>query len=354
MKVGIVGAGPSGLYLAILLARSNPRHEITVYERNAPDATFGWGVVFSEETLGTLRDADGETYLRITDTFARWDAVDISYRGEVVRCRGHAFSAIARKRLLAILQQRAAGLGVKLNFGREIAGVGDVTDLDVDLVVGADGVRSVVRAADEASFRPDIGPQGCKYVWFGTDLVFDAFRFIFAESEHGLFQVHAYPFDEDTSTFIVECREETWRAAGLDTMSERQSIAFCQQLFAAELGGHRLMSNKSDWLDFPRIRTRSWHTTLGDTPAVLLGDAAHTAHFTIGSGTKLAMEDAVALANALSVADDVRAALVRYEQERQPVVERFQEAAADSADYFTRVRHHTHLEPPQFAVNLLT
>jgi len=354
VKVAIVGAGPSGLYLAILLARSGTRHEITVYERNPPDATFGWGVVFSEETLGALRDADYESYLEITDTFARWDAIDISYRGQVLRCRGHAFSAIARKQLLHILQLRAAALGVKQSFGAEVSDVAELA-ADVDVLVGADGVRSLVREADPAAFRTTVDPQGCKYVWFGTDLVFDAFRFIFAETEHGLFQVHGYPFDENTSTFIVECREETWRSAGLDGASEQQSIDFCQELFAGELGSHRLMSNKSAWLSFPCVRNRSWHTTLGGTPAVLLGDAAHTAHFTIGSGTKLAMEDSIALANAfVQFGDDIPRALVQYEQERQPVVERFQQAAADSADYFTRVRHHTHLEPPQFAFNLLT
>jgi len=358
MRVTIVGAGPAGLYLGILLAKAEQPHDITVLERNPADATFGWGVVFSEETLGSLRDADYASYLEITDTFARWNAIDISYRDTVLRSRGHAFSAIARKRLLAILQRRAAELGVKQRFHVE---VDDIAMLcaDTDLLVGADGVHSVVRQAAEGTFRPTSTPQGGTYIWYGTDLVFDAFRFVFAESEHGLFQVHGYPFDEHASTFIVECPEPTWRKAGLDQMSESDSIAFCERLFADELNGHRLLSNKSAWLRFPLLRNRSWHARSSDTPVVLLGDAAHTAHFTIGSGTKLAMEDAIALAAAFvqhgsDSTAAIEAALVHYERERKPVVERFQQAATDSAEYFARVNQHTHLAPPQFAFNLLT
>jgi anthraniloyl-CoA monooxygenase len=349
MRVAILGAGPAGLYLAILLKKNTPAHEITVTERNPPDATFGWGVVFSQETLGALRDADYQTYQEITDTFARWDAIDIRYRGELLRSRGHGFAAIARKRLLAILQQRCRELGVELRFESEVvdpAGFG----ADADLVVATDGVRSLLREQYSAAFGPTIVPQGGKYVWFGTHLVLDAFTFLFRETEHGLFQVHSYPFDEDTSTFIVECPEPTWRAAGLDTMSEVDSIAFCEDLFAADLRGHGLLSNRSTWQSFLRVQNRTWR----HGNVVLLGDAAHTAHFSIGSGTKLAMEDAVALANSFVRHKDVPAALVDYEAERQPVVARFQQAADDSADYFRRVRHHTNLEPVQFAFNLLT
>lgn len=351
MKVTVCGAGPAGLYLGILLKKADPRHEVRLVERNQPDATFGWGVVFSEETLGALRDADYPSYTAITDTFARWDAVDISYRGRLMRCRGHGFSAIARKRLLAILRARAEELDVRIHYGeqaepRELA-------VGADLLVGADGVHSAVRSAC-TEFATTIKPQGCKYVWYGTEQIFDAFRFVFAETEYGLFQVHAYPFDERTSTFIVECPEPVWRAAGLDTMDEDESMAFCERLFADALGGRPLLSNRSTWLDFPLVRNRSWHGRLNGTPVVLVGDAAHTAHFTIGSGTKLAMEDSIALSNAFERHQDVAPALVHYERERGPVVERFQQAAGDSADYFARVRHHTHLDPPQFAFNLLT
>jgi anthraniloyl-CoA monooxygenase len=348
MKVNVVGAGPSGLYLAILLKKADPAHEVTVVERNAPDATFGWGVVFSEETLGALRDADYTTYLEITDSFARWTSIDIHYRGQVLRSSGHTFSAIKRTHLLDILQRRARALGVDLRFHTEV----DAAE-PADLVVAADGSNSTLRRAGD--FGTTVEPQGCKYVWFGTDLVFDAFTFIFKDTEHGLFQVHAYPFDEYTSTFIVETRPETWRRAGLDTMSEQESIAFCQSLFAEELGEHRLMSNKSIWLDFPLVRNRSWHSRTDAGNVVLIGDSAHTAHFSIGSGTKLAMEDAIALANSfVRHPASVEAALTDYELERQPVVERFQQAAGDSAAYFGRVGHYTGLEPVQFAFNLLT
>jgi anthraniloyl-CoA monooxygenase len=352
VKITVLGAGPAGLYLAILLGRGDREHEITVIERNPPDATFGWGVVFSQDSLAALRDADYPTYIEITDTFARWDAIDIHYRGRVLRSRGHSFSAIRRTLLLDILQRRARELGVTLRFHTEVTDPSTV-DGSADLVVAADGVNSVLRRASEREFGSVLRPQGCRYVWFGTDLVFDAFTFIFKSTEHGLFQVHAYPFDENRSTFIVECREQVWRAAGLHEASEADSIAFCEKLFADELDGHRLMSNRSLWLSFQRVHNASWHC--GRT--VLIGDAAHTAHFSIGSGTKLAMEDAIALAGALErhpSSSDLAAALVDYELERQPVVERFQQAADTSAGYFERVAAYTGLAPITFAVNLLT
>jgi anthraniloyl-CoA monooxygenase len=344
MKVTIVGGGPAGLYLAILLKKADAGVSVRVFERNPPDATFGWGVVFSEETLGALADADPETHLEITETFTRWNRLDISYRGRLLTSRGHSFSAIARTRLLEILQRRSVSLGVELDFGVEV----DAPD-DADLVVGADGLNSVVRGAHD--FGTTVGPEGCKYVWFGTDLVFDAFTFIFRETEHGLFQVHAYPFDEHLSTFIVECAEPTWRRSGLDELDENESLAFCEQLFARDLQGRELFSNRSLWLDFPKVTNRTWH----HDRTVLLGDAAHTAHFSVGSGTKLAMEDAISLAHALVRRRwDVHAALADYELERRPLVERTQQAASESAAYFARVGSHTHLEPIQFAFNLLT
>jgi anthraniloyl-CoA monooxygenase len=349
MRVAILGAGPAGLYLAILLKRADRSHEIEVVERNAPNATFGWGVVFSEETLSALRDADYQTYIEITDTFARWDTIDIRFRGRVLRSRGHSFSAIRRTLLLEILQRRCRELEVELRFGVEVDDP-QAFGAGADLVVGADGVNSLLRRANEDAFGARVEPEGCRFVWFGTDLVFDAFTFIFRQTEHGLFQVHGYPFDDHTSTFIVECPEATWRGAGLDAMGEEESLAYCEDLFAEDLGGHRLLSNRSLWLRFLRVRNESWH----DGNTVLLGDAAHTAHFTIGSGTKLAMEDAVALANAFVRHREIEPALVDFERERQPVVERFQEAAGDSAAWFERVGRSTHLEPIQFAFRLLT
>ena len=344
MKVEIVGGGPAGLYLAILLKKADRATEVRVLERNAPDATFGWGVVFSEETLGALRDADPESHLEITDTFARWNRLDIRFRGRELRSTGHSFSAIARNLLLEIVQRRCRALGVELEFGVEVEGLPEA-----DLVIGADGANSLVRRLGE--FGTVVEPEGSKYVWFGTDLVFDAFTFIFKETEHGLYNVHAYPYDEGMSTFIVECPRETWLGARPPDRSEEDTLAFCEQLFARDLRGHELFSNRSLWLDFPKVTNRVWH----DGRIVLVGDAAHTAHFSIGSGTKLAMEDAIALANSLVRRGwDIESALVDYELERAPVVERTQAAASDSAAYFARVASYTHLEPVQFAFNLLT
>jgi anthraniloyl-CoA monooxygenase len=346
MRIAVVGGGPAGLYFSILMKRVDPANEVTVHERNTPDATFGWGVVFSEETLGALRDADLESFVEITDGFAAWNAIEIHHGGHTVRSRGHAFSAIARKALLGILQRRARELGVELRFEQE---VGELPE--ADLVVGADGVNSTVRARHAEAFGPSVSPFASRFVWFGTDLVFDAFTFVFRETEHGFFQVHGYPFDADTSTFIVECNEATWLRAGLGERSEDETLAFCEDLFAEELGGHRLLSNRSIWLSFLDVRNKSWH----HGNVVLLGDAAHTAHFTIGSGTKLAMEDAIALANAfVRHPGDTPAALVDYELERQPVVERFQQAAAESAGYFENVARYGGFHPLQFGFNLLT
>jgi anthraniloyl-CoA monooxygenase len=344
VNVAIVGAGPAGLYLAILLRKLDPGADVHVLERNAPDATFGFGVVFSEETLGALRDADPETHLEITDTFARWDRIDIRFQGRELSSRGHSFSAIARKRLLEILQERCRELGVTLEFGVEVEELPDA-----DLVVGSDGANSLVRRFGD--FGTKVRPEGSKYVWFGTDHVFDAFAFAFRETEHGLFNAHAYPYDERMSTFIVECPEPVWRAAGLDELDEQDSLAFCEQLFANELRGRELYSNRSLWLDFPKITNATWHS--GNV--VILGDAAHTAHFSIGSGTKLAMEDSISLAAALARRRwDLEAAFVDYELEREPYVERTQAAASESAAYFGRIASYSHLEPIQFAFNLIT
>ncbi|GGS59253.1 FAD-dependent monooxygenase [Actinokineospora fastidiosa] len=341
MRTVVIGGGPAGLYLAILLRKAG--HAVTVLERNAPDATFGWGVVFSAGTLGALRDADVPTHQAITDSFARWSAVDIRFGGRLVRAGGNDFTAIARTRLLAILQERARDLGADLRFGVEVD-----TLPDADLVVAADGANS--RFRDARRFGAAVRPEGGKYVWFGTDLPLDAFTFSFRETEHGLFQAHAYPFDEHRGTWIVECAEPVWRRAGLDGVTEAESIAFCERVFAEDLAGHALLSNRSRWLDFPRVSCKRWY----DGNLVLIGDAAHTAHFSIGSGTKLAMEDAVALAAALERNGDLTAALAEYEGERQPVVERFQKAAGDSAAYFLRTARYTGYRPIQFAVNLLT
>ncbi|MGH2766597.1 MAG: FAD-dependent monooxygenase, partial [Actinomycetota bacterium] len=349
MRVGILGAGPSGLYLGLLLKRADPSHQVTVVERNPADATYGWGVVFSDRTLGSFRDADHRSFVRITDELVLWDAIDVRFGGEVVRCGGQTFSGISRKRLLQILQERCRELGVELVFDEEVEDPWSRFD-HADLLVAADGANGVTRRLHEGIFRPRISEGRSRYVWFGTTLPLDAFTFIFRPNEHGLFQVHAYPFDGSTSTFIVETDEATWRRGGLDAASEEDSIAYCEDLFAEDLGGHRLLSNRSMWLSFPTIRCRTWR----HGNVALLGDAAHTAHFSIGSGTKLAMEDAIALADALARRDDLDGALADYEAERRPVVERFQQAAGQSQTYFEETARYAHLEPVQFAFHLLS
>lgn len=348
MRVGVVGAGPAGLYLAALLRRDDPSTEVTVVERNPPDATYGWGVVFSEETLTELRDADYETFMRLDDRLVRWSAIDIRYRGATIRSRGHGFSAIRRTTLLAVLQERARELGAELVFEDEVDSLERFADHDV--IAGADGVNSTVRASRPEAFGTRVHEHGSIFVWFGTDLVFDVFTFIFHETGHGLFTVHAYPFDSTTSTFIVETTPETWRAAGLDEMSEEESLAYCEDLFAEHLDGHRLLSNRSLWTRFRTVRNRHW----SDGNLVLVGDAAYTAHFSIGSGTKLAIEDAIALAKGFRAHDRLEDVFAAYELDRRLPGERFQEAAIDSARYFETVSRYLGMAPQQFAVNLLT
>jgi len=348
VRYAVIGGGPSGLYFALLAKKANPSDEVLVVERNPPDATFGWGVVFSEETLGALRDADYETYTEIGESFARWNAIDIYYHDTMVRSRGHVFTGISRKALLDILQRRCRALGVRLEFEREVRDVGEFEG--ADLIVGADGINGLVRRTYGEFFKPQILTHPTKYVWFGSDLPLDAFTFIFRRNDAGLFQVHAYPFDAHTCTFIVECPEAAWRNAGLDSASEAESIAYCEALFQPELRGRRLLSNRSLWVNFLTLRQESWH----QGKVVLLGDAAHTAHFSIGSGTKLAMEDSIALVDALRRHRDLSAALNDYEMERQPIVERFQEAALESSSYFEHVSRYAHFDPRQFAFNLLT
>jgi anthraniloyl-CoA monooxygenase len=348
VRYAVIGGGPAGLYFALLAKKANPQDEVLVMERNPPDATFGWGVVFSEETLGALRDADYETYTEIGESFARWNAIDIHYRDTMVRSRGHVFTGISRKILLNILQRRCQVLGVRLEFEREVR---DMAELEAaDLVIGADGINGLVRRTYGEFFKPQLAVHPTKYVWFGSDLPLDAFTFIFRKNAHGLFQVHAYPFDARMCTFIVECPEDAWRRAGLESASEAESIAYCEELFQPELQGRRLMSNRSLWVNFLTLRQESWH----HGNVVLLGDAAHTAHFSIGSGTKLAMEDSIALVDALRRHHDLGSALNDYEMERQPVVERFQEAALESAGYFEHVSRYAAFDPRQFAFNLLT
>ena len=346
-----IGGGPAGLFFSIVLKRILPDAEIVVHERNAPDDTFGWGVVFSDQTLGNIAAADPDTFARIAEEFVHWDAIDVNYRGRTIRAGGQGFAGIARKRLLQILQERALALGVDVRFRSPIE-AGDIADADV--IVAADGANSATRRVHEPTFGTTLEGRRCRYMWLGCRQSFEAFTFAFERTDYGWFQIHAYQFDADTSTVIVECREETWRAAGLDTMSTADSIAYCERLFARFLGGHPLLSNAahlaSPWLSFVQVNNARWsHGNI-----VLLGDAAHTAHFSIGSGTKLALEDAIALAKALTAHPEPAAAFAAYEAERRIEVLRLQNAARNSTEWFENVARYAALESEQFAYSLLS
>ncbi|MBX3225536.1 MAG: bifunctional salicylyl-CoA 5-hydroxylase/oxidoreductase [Labilithrix sp.] len=348
-----MGGGPAGLYFALLYKKARPDAEITVVERNAPGVTFGWGVVFSDETLSYLEENDRPTHEAITKSFAHWDAIDIHYKGACLRSGGHGFSGIARKELLVILQERCRELGVKLVFDTEVDDHEEVVARlgGADLVIACDGVKSKIRDRFADAFKPSIDLRNARYMWLGTKKKFDAFTFYFEENAHGMFQVHAYRFDDDTSTFIAECDEASFRAAGLDAMSTDESIAYLEKLFGKHLGGERLLANRSQWVQFPTVKNEKW----SHGNVVLMGDAAHTAHFSIGSGTKMAMEDSIALVKALlehptSIPD----ALEAYEEERRPIVERTQKAAQDSLLWFENVKRYRDLDPTQFAFSLLT
>jgi len=349
VRIVSIGGGPAGLYFALLMKKADPGHDVTVVERNRADDTFGFGVVFSDATLDTFIEADRPTGEAITRAFAHWDDIDIHYQGQVLTSTGHGFSGMSRQALLDILQRRCAELGVALRFQT------DVTDLtpyrDADLVLAADGVNSLVRSEYAEHFQPHVDWRPNRFVWLGTTFPFRAFTFIFKESPHGLWRVHAYRYDARHSTFIVETTETTWRRAGLDQASEDDTVVFAERLFARELEGHRLLKNRSLWRSFPTVKNAHWHWN----NVVLIGDAAHTAHFSIGSGTKLAMEDAIALAGALHRHRDVAGALDAYEEERRPQVESIQRAAQVSLEWFEQTeRYHGRLEPLQFAFSLLT
>ena len=358
MKVVTIGGGPAGLYFAILMKSADPSHSVTVIERNSPDDTFGWGVVFSDQTLENFRAADPPTYQEIIDNFAHWDDIDVHFKGTTITSGGHGFSGIARKKLLNILQHRAAELGADVRFNLDLKDDADLRAVelgDADLVVAADGINSLIRQKYSAAFEPNLDVRKAKYIWLGTTRLFDAFTFIFVENEHGVFQVHAYRFDEKMSAFIVECDEESWRNAGLDRLDTDGAIRYCEDLFSDWLCGHSLQSNASQlrgsaWLNFVRVSNAHWFRR----NVVLLGDAAHTAHFSIGSGTKLAMEDAIALSRIVNSEDDLPRALASYQEERRIEALRLQNAARNSMEWFENVKRYMALDPEQFAYSLLT
>jgi anthraniloyl-CoA monooxygenase len=358
VRIAIIGGGPGGLYFAALMKQLDASHEITVWERNAADDTFGFGVVFSDETLGGIEHADERIFAQMQGEFARWDDIDVHYRGQVLTSGGHGFAAMSRKRLLEILQLRCAELGVALRFSTQAP---DVADLSAqhDLVVACDGLNSLVRNRFESTFVPTIDVRRCRYMWLGTTKVFDAFKFYVRETPYGVMQIHGYPYDANGSTFIVEMNDAAWQRAGFDVFADREyrpgesdekSVELIRELFTDVLDGHDVLTNNSKWLNFTTVRNERWR----HGNVVLLGDAAHTAHFSIGSGTKLAMEDALALAACLHEQPDCPAALAAYEAERRPVVLSTQRAAQASLEWFENLGQYVDQDPIQFAFNIMT
>lgn len=364
MKIVCIGGGPAGLYFGLLMKNLNPHHDITVVERNKPYDTFGWGVVFSDATMDNMRLWDAETADEIQKAFNHWDDIELLFKGRRIRSGGHGFVGIGRKRLLNILQARCEALGVKLLFERE----GDTDDSypDADLVIASDGINSNIRQKYEDVFRPDIVVRPNRYIWLGTHRVYDAFTFDFRKTEHGWFQAHIYKFDENTTTFIVECPEHVWLAHGLDKADQQASITFCEKLFADNLQGHALMTNArhlrgSAWLNFQRVVCEQWWLkNQHGSHVVLMGDAVHTAHFAIGSGTKLALEDAIELVRQFrDHGDDVSQlgqVLQHYQEARRIETLRLQNAAWNAMEWFEVCgqRYCDPLEPEQFMYSMLT
>ena len=361
MKIAVIGGGPGGLYFSVLAKQLDPAHEITVWERNAPDDTFGFGVVFSDETLGGIQDADPAMHDAMEAEFARWDDIDVHFRGEQITSGGHGFAAMTRKRLLELLQARAAALNIPVHFRTDAPDVDELA-AEYDLVLAADGINSYVRTRHAESFQPTLDHRKCKYMWLATDKVFDAFKFYILETPYGVMQIHGYPYDDTGSTFIIEMHEDVWRAAGFDKNdtrewkpgeSDEESIERVKELCKDILGDAKVMSNNSRWITFRTVRNEHWRAGPKGN-IVILGDAAHTAHFSIGSGTKLAMEDALALAACIQENDTLDAALTAYELERKPVVLSTQRAAQASLEWFENLGQYTHQDTEEFAFNIMT
>lgn len=349
MKINIIGGGPSGFYFAILMKKSNAANQITVYERNGPDDTFGWGVVFSGKTLANLRVADPESHAEITKSFEAWDNVDVVHRDEKVSIHGNSFSGIARLQLLKILQRRCEELGVDLRFRTEISDIESLRG-DCDLLVAADGVNSTVRRQYSNLFIPHLDTRPNRYIWYGTNRLFHGLTLTFRASPAGVFAAHSYKFNETTSTFIIECDEQTWNAARFADMGDSGTRAYLERVFEADLNGQPLLSNKSNWVNFLLVKNEHWYF---DNLA-MLGDALHTAHFSIGSGTKLALEDAIALHQCFTAEKEIANALSHFESTRKPVIEAYQAAAFDSMRWFENARDYMNLSPIEMAYALMT
>jgi anthraniloyl-CoA monooxygenase len=363
MKIVCIGGGPAGLYFALLMKQHDPLHEILVVERNRPYDTFGWGVVFSDATLVNMRQCDPVTAAQIESSFVHWDDIELEFKGRTIRSGGHGFIGIGRKRLLNILQQRCEALGVELRFETDVDSDADFPD--ADLIIASDGINSKIRTKYASVFKPDIATRPNRFIWLGTTRQWDAFNFSFEKTEHGWFQAHVYKFDDQTSTFIVETPDAVWKAHGLDTADADESVAFCEKLFAKQLQGHALMTNArhlrgSAWLNFQRVRCEQWWHHNGRNHVVLMGDAVHTAHFAIGSGTKLAIEDAIELARQFTqigtAPKQIPAVLTEYQRIRAVEVLKLQNAAWNAMEWFEFVgeRYADSLPPEQFMYSLLT
>lgn len=348
MKIQIIGGGPAGMYFAILMKKADAAHQITIHERNGPDDTFGWGVVFSGKTLANLREADEASHAEITREFEAWDNVDVVHRAEKISIHGNSFSGIARLRLLKILQRRCEEIGIQIHFRSEVSDFESLRS-ECDLFVGADGVNSAVRQTYAEQFQPNLSTRPNKYIWYGTNQLFHGLTLTFRESPAGVFAAHSYKFDQTTSTFIVECDRQAWDRAGFATMSDEKTRDYVAKVFAADLNGQPLLSNNSKWINFVLVKNANWHFE----NAVLLGDALHTAHFSIGSGTKLAMEDAIALKQCFDQNSEVSSALKRFEEVRKPVIEDYQAAAYESMVWFENAGQYMHLSPVEIAYSLM-
>jgi anthraniloyl-CoA monooxygenase len=349
MNINIIGGGPAGMYFAILMKQADAAQDIAIYERNGPDDTFGWGVVFSGKTLANLRNADAISHAEITREFEAWDNVDVVHGHDKISIHGNSFSGIARIRLLKILQARCEQLGIRIHFRNEVSDLDDLKRQS-DLLIGADGVNSTVRQRYADQFHPNLSARPNKYIWYGTNQLFHGLTLTFRENDAGVFAAHSYKFNQTTSTFIVECDQETWSRAGFAEMPDEDTRRYLEQVFAQDLGGRELLSNNSKWINFVLVKNAQWQFE----NVVLLGDALHTAHFSIGSGTKLAIEDAIALKQCFDRPASVDAALAQFEEVRKPVIEDYQAAAYESMLWFENARSYMHLTPIELAYSVMT